>query len=257
MIREIVLDTETTGIDPANGDRIVEIGCVELFNHIPTGKTFHVYINPERSMPYEAFKVHGLSDEFLADKPVFSVIAAEFAEFIGEDRLIIHNAGFDIGFINAEFARLNRESLSMNRVVDTLALARRKHPPVPVPDLLGVADTLALARRKHPGAQNNLDALANRYGVDNSKRTKHGALLDSEILAEVYIELIGGKQADFGLATRVGSGRAGGMNHKASERRIREDDGTVRITDAEREAHSAFIAKMGDKALWRTYIDEK
>ena len=235
MIREIVLDTETTGIDPANGDRIVEIGCVELFNHIPTGKTFHVYINPERSMPYEAFKVHGLSEEFLADKPVFAAIADEFAEFIGEDRLIIHNAAFDIGFINAEYARVKRESLTMNRVLDTLALARRKHP----------------------GVQNNLDALASRYGVDNSKRTKHGALLDSEILAEVYIELIGGKQADFGLATRAGSGRNGAFNQKTVERRKREDDGTVRLTDAEREAHRAFTAKMGDKALWRLYIEEQ
>ncbi len=232
MIREIVLDTETTGIDPANGDRIVEIGCVELFNHIPTGKTYQVYINPERQMPPDAFRVHGLSDEFLKDKPVFAVIAADFSAFLGDDRLVIHNAAFDIGFINAEFSRLGIAPLSMERVVDTLALARRKHP----------------------GQQNNLDALANRYGIDTSKRTKHGALLDSEILAEVYIELIGGKQANFGL----GSGPVSNMPGMQAPviRRNRQDDGRFRLSDAERENHRQFIARLGEKALWRSYLRE-
>jgi len=157
MLREIVLDTETTGTDHAKGDRIIEIGCVELLNHIPTGRNYHVYINPEYEVSAGAFAVHGLSNEFLADKPVFAAIADEFAEFIRDARLVIHNAAFDIGFINAEFARTGHPAINLNDVVDTLILARRKHP----------------------GAANNLDALCSRYGIDNSKRTKHGALLGS------------------------------------------------------------------------------
>ncbi|MGD9868469.1 MAG: DNA polymerase III subunit epsilon, partial [Hyphomicrobiales bacterium] len=172
-MREIVLDTETTGLDPATGDRIVEVGCVELVNHIPTGRVWHQYLNPERDMPEAAFKVHGLSSEFLKDKPLFAAVAKDFVDFIEDARLVIHNASFDIGFINSELARCELAPVGFERVVDTLALARRKHP----------------------GAQNSLDALCRRYQVDSSARRKHGALLDAELLAEVYIELIGGHQA--------------------------------------------------------------
>src|SRR5919107_1248929 len=192
MLREIVLDTETTGTDHAKGDRVIEIGCVELLNHIPTGKTYHVYINPQYPVSAGAFAVHGLSDDFLADKPVFAAIADGFMSFIGDARLVIHNAPFDIGFLNAEFARTGHKAFNLSDVVDTLTMARRKHP----------------------GAANNLDALCSRYGIDNSRRTKHGALLDAEILAEVYIELIGGKQVRFDLtlqpAARNGLGLRSG-----------------------------------------------
>src|SRR5918993_3548325 len=188
-MREIVLDTETTGTDPAAGDRIIEIGCVELVNQFPTGRSFHAYINPQRAVSQGAFNVHGLSEAFLADKPVFAAIAEPLLEFVGDGRLVIHNAGFDVAFLNAEFARTGHPALDMVRVVDTLSLARRKHP----------------------GAPASLDALCARYGIDNSRRTKHGALLDAEILAEVYIELIGGKQADLGLAiVREAARRVGG-----------------------------------------------
>ena len=175
MIREIVLDTETTGLSPQGGDRLVEIGCVELINHIPTGKTFHVYINPQRPMPEEAFRVHGLGDEFLADKPAFRDVADDFLAFIGEATLVIHNAPFDMGFLNHQLEIVGRAKLS-NAVIDTVMVARQKHP----------------------GARVSLDALCKHYGIDNSRRTLHGALLDSEILAEVYLELIGGKQVRIG-----------------------------------------------------------
>jgi DNA polymerase-3 subunit epsilon len=235
MLREIVLDTETTGTDHAKGDRIIEIGCVELLNHIPTGKTYHVYINPEFPVHPGAFAVHGLSNEFLADKPVFAAIADEFYEFIRDGRLVIHNAAFDIGFINAEFARTG-------------------HPAIALSD---VVDTLIMARRKHPGAANNLDALCSRYGIDNSKRTKHGALLDSEILAEVYIELIGGRQVGFDLTAQPakGSGPAA-RSDSGAQREIRPRTMISRLTDAEREAHAAFIEQLGANALWREYIGE-
>ena len=176
-MREIVMDTETTGLDPNGGDRIVEIGGVELVNHLPTGRTYHQYINPERSMPREAFEIHGLGDDFLRDKPVFARIAEDFVSFIGDARLVIHNASFDMAFLNAELSRAGHEKLPMARALDTLDIARRKFP----------------------GAQASLDALCKRFGVDNSAREKHGALLDSEILAEVYLELIGGRQPDFAL----------------------------------------------------------
>src|SRR5258707_11182137 len=178
-MREIVLDTETTGLDPLRGDRLVEIGCVEIYNRMPTGQTFHVYFNPERDMPAEAFAVHGLSSEFLADKPFFADKVEEFLTFIAEAPLVIHNASFDIGFINAE-------------------LDRAKLPPIPRDRLV---DTLLLARRKHPGVSNRLDDLCSRYAIDNSRRTKHGALLDAELLAEVYIDLIGARQSQLVLAT--------------------------------------------------------
>ncbi|MDB5561369.1 MAG: polymerase epsilon subunit, partial [Hyphomicrobiales bacterium] len=180
MTREIVLDTETTGLNPATGDRIVEIGCVELLNHIPTGKNFHAYINPEREIPEEAFRVHGLSDEFLRDKPKFNQIAGEFGEFIADSTLIIHNAPFDMGFLNAEFERARCPSLR-NEVIDTVVLARKVHP----------------------GARVSLDSLCKHYGIDNSRRALHGALLDSEILAEVYLELIGGRQVTLALTAEI------------------------------------------------------
>lgn len=230
MLREIVLDTETTGTDAAAGDRIIEIGCVELLNHIPTGEHFHVYVNPQRPVSAGALAVHGLSDAFLADKPVFAEIADEFMAFIRDSRLVIHNAAFDIGFINAEFARTGHALIENSRVLDTLSMARRKHP----------------------GSPASLDALCSRYGIDNTRRTKHGALLDSEILAEVYIELLGGKQTDLGLAhasERTGQIQLGGL----VERRERRPAPSY-LTDAEREAHAAFIATLKGEVLWRGYI---
>ena len=176
-MREVVLDTETTGLDPDGGDRIVEIGGVELYNHMPTGKVYHQYINPERDMPEGAFAVHGLSSEFLSDKPVFKAIAQAFLDFVGDAKLVIHNASFDMKFLNAELKWIGSDPLPHAQAIDTLEIARRKFP----------------------GAQNSLDALCRRFGVDNSAREKHGALLDSEILAEVYLELIGGRQPDFAL----------------------------------------------------------
>lgn len=235
MLREIVLDTETTGTDHAKGDRVIEIGCVELLNHIPTGKSYHVYINPECKVSAGAFAVHGLSDEFLADKPVFAAIADEFVEFIGDARLVIHNAPFDVGFLNAEFARTGHKLIELGDVLDTLTMARRKHP----------------------GAANNLDALCSRYGIDNSKRTKHGALLDAEILAEVYIELIGGRQVGLDLSMQP-AGKSGLAVQKsvASPREARPRPMISRLTDAERAAHEAFIQSLGPNALWREYIGE-
>jgi DNA polymerase III subunit epsilon len=178
MMREIVLDTETTGLSPADGHRIVEIGAIELVNHIPSGKTFHRYLNPGREMPKEAEAVHGLTSKFLMDKPRFEAVAAEFLAFIGEAGLVIHNASFDMAFLNAELAAAKHPHLAFDRVTDTLALARKKYPMAP----------------------NSLDALCKRYGIDTARRDKHGALVDSELLAEVYLELIGGKQKTLGLA---------------------------------------------------------
>ncbi len=229
-MREIVLDTETTGLDPAQGHRVVEIGCVELFNSIPTGQTYHVYLNPERDMPEEAQRVHGLSAEFLKDKPVFAQIADEFLAFIGNDRLVIHNAEFDIKFLNAELKKHNRQVLSFDRVLDTLALARRRNP----------------------GGSNSLDALCSRYNIDNSRRTKHGALLDSEILAEVYAELLGGRQSNLGLSDSRKP--TAGVAVKAA--RARPNPLPARITAQDMTEHEAFIAQMGDKALWTSYVRE-
>jgi len=177
-MREIVLDTETTGLDPATGDRIVEIGCIELINHVPSGRTLHQYFNPERDMPQGAFEVHGLSIEFLSNYPVFGALADEILEFLGDAVLIIHNAAFDMRFINAELRRLGRPELPMARALDTVQLARRKYP----------------------GAQVSLDALCRRFEIDNGHRTLHGALLDADLLAAVYLELIGGRQPDLALA---------------------------------------------------------
>ncbi|MGV7215338.1 DNA polymerase III subunit epsilon [Bradyrhizobium sp. UFLA05-112] len=229
-MREIVLDTETTGLDPLRGDRLVEIGCVEIFNRMPTGQTFHRYINPERDMPAEAFAVHGLSSEFLAAKPLFHEIVDEFLEFIGDAPLVIHNASFDISFINAELDRIKRAAIPRERLVDTLLLARRKHP----------------------GVSNRLDDLCSRYAIDNSHRTKHGALLDSELLAEVYVDLIGARQSQLILASESEEIRVG--TNGDAPRRQRPAPLAPRVSEAEREAHRAFIATMGEKAIWNEYL---
>jgi len=235
-LREIVFDTETTGLEPLKGDRLVEIGAVELFNHLPTGRDFHIYINPERSMPEEAFRVHGLSDEFLSDKPVFSAVVDDFIAFIDGATLIAHNASFDIGFINAEFARLGKPPIPPDRVIDTLALARRKHPMGP----------------------NSLDALCSRYGIDSSKRTVHGGLIDSVLLADVYLELIGGRQPDLVLVTDEANAATedGGLVVLAPTR-PRPVARAFRVTAEEHAAHSAFIGKMGDAALWKAYLPDE
>lgn len=229
-MREIVLDTETTGLDPLRGDRLVEIGCVEIFNRMPTGQSYHVYINPERDMPAEAFAVHGLSSEFLATKPLFHEVADEFLAFIGDAPLVIHNASFDIGFINAELDRIKRATIPRERLVDTLLLARRKHP----------------------GVSNRLDDLCSRYAIDNSHRTKHGALLDAELLAEVYVDLVGARQSQLLLASEAEDIRVNTTGD--APRRQRLVPLAPRISEAEREAHRAFIATLGDKALWNEYL---
>ncbi|MGE3627781.1 MAG: DNA polymerase III subunit epsilon [Hyphomicrobiales bacterium] len=230
-MREIVLDTETTGLDPATGDRIVEVGCVELVNHIPTGRVWHQYLNPERDMPEAAFKVHGLSSEFLKDKPLFAAVAKDFVDFIEDARLVIHNASFDIGFINSELARCELAPVGFERVVDTLALARRKHP----------------------GAQNSLDALCRRYQVDSSARRKHGALLDAELLAEVYIELIGGHQARLELSAHETLAVAQAAARQSAAQR--PSPLAPRITSVEVEAHKAFIAGLGSQAIWLVHAE--
>lgn len=233
MLREIVLDTETTGLDPRKGDRLIEIGCIELVNRIPTGQEFHRYINPQRTVPAEAEAVHGLSTQFLLDKPLFSEVAEEFIDFIGNDTLVIHNAVFDVGFLNAELERLGQgPPISMSRVVDTLQLARRKHPAGP----------------------NSLDALCKRYGIDNSKRIKHGALMDSVLLADVYVELLGERQASLGLGSeRAGSGR-GRTVAAGAVRGPRPAALPVRLTEELIAAHRAFVETLGPKALWKRYF---
>jgi DNA polymerase-3 subunit epsilon len=232
MTREIVLDTETTSTD-AKVERIIEVGCVELINHTPTGRTFHCYCNPQRAVHPDAFAVHGLSDAFLSDKPLFAAIAPELQAFIGDGTLVIHNAPFDVGFLNAEYARLPE--------------------PRPVAIKLDdVVDTLLLARRKHAGAANNLDALCSRYGIDRSRRTKHGALLDAQILAEVYVELLGGKQTGFDLAPVIATPAQSATDtaRPTSPRMFKS-----RLTDAERERHAAFIGTL-KTPVWADYIIE-
>ncbi len=226
-MREIVLDTETTGFEPSEGDRIVEIGAVELIGHMPTGRTYHQYINPQRSMPAGAFEVHGLGDEFLRDKPLFADIAEAFLDFIGEDsHLVIHNAAFDMKFLNAELGWINRPHLPMDRAIDTVGMARRKFP----------------------GSPASLDALCRRFNIDNTARTLHGALLDSEILAEVYLELIGGRQPDFGLGAQQQA--TPGQTSEAWRPGPRPTPLPPRLTDAEIANHDAFVAKMGDGSVW-------
>lgn len=228
MMREIVLDTETTGFNPEEGDRIVEIGGVELYNHMPTGRTYHQYINPERAMPQDAFEVHGLGDDFLRDKPVFRQIAQEFLDFVGDAKLVIHNAAFDMKFLNAELGWLNMRKLPWSQAVDTLDMAKKKFP----------------------GSPASLDALCRRFNIDNGARTLHGALLDSEILAEVYLELIGGRQPDFALAGSFNTD-TDENTQEAWRPRPRKAPLPPRITQQERAAHQAFVDKMGDGALWK------
>ena len=229
-MREIVLDTETTGLDPLRGDRLVEIGCVEIYNRMPTGQAYHCYINPQRDMPAEAFAVHGLSSEFLSSKPLFTEVVDDFLAFIADAPLVIHNASFDISFINAELDRIKRPVIAKDRLVDTLLLARRKHP----------------------GVSNRLDDLCSRYSIDNSHRTKHGALLDAELLAEVYIDLIGARQSQLILASETRDTRSG--SYGDTPRRQREVPLAPRITEADRETHRAFVATLGDKPIWNEFL---
>ncbi|MCR9273143.1 MULTISPECIES: DNA polymerase III subunit epsilon [Mameliella] len=240
-MREIVLDTETTGFEPEQGDRIVEIGALELYNHVPTGRTYHQYINPERGMPDEAFGVHGIGPDLLEpprpakpgeitlrDKPVFAKIVDEFRAFIGEDaKLVIHNASFDVKFLNAELRWANRPPLAKDCAIDTLDMARRRFP----------------------GSPASLDALCRRFSIDNSSRTLHGALLDSEILAEVYLELIGGKQPDFGLSSHGAGGGSTGAE-PVWRPRPRSNPLPSRLTEKEKAAHAAFVETLGEEALW-------
>jgi DNA polymerase-3 subunit epsilon len=229
-MREIVFDTETTGLDPIQGDRLVEIGCIELINRFPSGRTFHCYFNPERDMPESAFKVHGLSIGFLKDKPLFVHKVEELIEFLGDAPLVAHNAMFDLGFLNAELERVKKAAVARERLVDTLMLARRKHP----------------------GGSNKLDDLCARYRIDNSKRVKHGALLDAELLAEVYVELIGARQANLGLAaTDFGANE---IRVSAILVRARPQPLPPRVGAEERDAHRAFIATLGEAAVWRKYL---
>jgi len=229
-MREIVLDTETTGLDPNQGHRLVELGCVELLNRIPTGATFHVYLNPERDVPAEATAIHGLTSEFLRNQPCFVDIVDDFLAFIGDDApLVIHNASFDHGFLCAELKRVERALIARERLIDTLMLARRKHSAGPY----------------------SLDALCGRYGIDNSRRTKHGALLDAEILAEVYVELIGARQAQLGLAEsaeRPASGPDGVIVMRERPERL-----TPRLSETELAAHRDFVTGLGENVLWRDY----
>lgn len=231
-MREIVFDTETTGLE-SKFDRVIEIGGIELLNHFPTGRSFHVYINPgDRKVHPDALAVHGISDDFLKDKPRFAEIVEELLEFFDGARWIAHNANFDIGFMNAEFDRLDR-------------------PPVP-PDM--VVDTLAMARRKHPMGPNSLDALCRRYGVDNSHRTKHGALLDAELLAEVYIEMLGGRQAAFGLVQTEEKKTVTEEEVEIAEHLlVRTTELAPRLSAEEIESHRLLIARLGEKAIWSRY----
>jgi DNA polymerase-3 subunit epsilon len=245
-MREIVLDTETTGFDPKSGDRIVEIGCLELFNHMPTGKTYHQYINPERGMPDGAFGVHGIGPDLLnnprpaetgevtlKDKPVFKKIGQNFLDFIGDAKLVIHNASFDMKFLNAELSMIGLGQLPWEQAIDTLAIARKKFP----------------------GAPATLDALCRRFGIDNSSRTLHGALLDSEILAEVYLELIGGRQPDLVLAPDQNSSSTqdGTINWRSYPRPTAL---ASRVSEKETAAHSDFVEKLGDGAIWNKFKDD-
>jgi DNA polymerase III subunit epsilon len=225
-MREIILDTETTGLDPAHGHRIVEIGAIELVNHIPSGRRYHVYIDPDRDMPAEAEAIHGLGTAFLKGKPLFAAIVDELLDFIADAPLVMHNAGFDLSFLNWELAAVKRAVLPPERIVDTLMLARKRHPMGP----------------------NSLDALCKRYGVDNSRRDKHGALLDAELLAEVYIELTGGRQTALTLATAVTAERRAMMRRGVTL--VRPRPLPLRPSDVERESHAKLIAEIGDKAIW-------
>ncbi len=245
-MREIVLDTETTGFDPKMGDRIVEIGCLELINHMPTGRTYHQYINPERGMPDEAFGVHGIGPDLLStprpaekgevllkDKPVFKEVGRAFMDFIGDAKLVIHNAAFDMKFLNAELKWMGYQELPWERALDTLAIARKKFP----------------------GSPASLDALCRRFDINNASRTLHGALLDSQILAEVYLELIGGRQPDLVLAGGPQGGSMDGSGNDVWRSAARPNPLPSRISAEETAAHTEFVGKLGDDALWKTFSD--
>jgi DNA polymerase-3 subunit epsilon len=229
-MREVIFDTETTGLDPKTGDRMVEIGCIEMIGRVETGRSFHAYFNPERDMPIEAERVHGLSAAFLSTKPRFGETVDELLEFLGDAPLVAHNAGFDFGFLNNELEKIGRAPVSMDRMVDTVAIARKKHP----------------------GAKNSLDALCTRYGIDRSHRVKHGALLDAELLAQVYVELTGGRQIGLGL---VAEQTAVSATSNVTALRAARADRPVRpprphaATPEEIERHSAFIAGI-ENAIW-------
>lgn len=225
-MREIVFDTETTGLDPQRGDRMVEIGCFEMINRVATGRTFHAYFNPERSMPAEAEAVHGLSETFLSDKPRFAERAAELLEFIADSPLVAHNAGFDFGFLNAELTICGLEAVCKSRMVDTVALARVRHP----------------------GAKLSLDALCTRYGIDRSHRTKHGALLDAELLAQVYVELRGGRQIGLELAADAIEVIGVAAITPRIERKLRPPRPHA-ASEAELAAHAAFLTTI-KSPLW-------
>jgi DNA polymerase-3 subunit epsilon len=227
-MREIVLDTETTGLDPLTGDRLVEIGCIELLNRFPTGKTFHGYFNPERDMPQSALQIHGLTIEFLKEHPLFAHRAGELVEFLGDAQIVAHNAMFDLAFLNAELERAGQPVVSRERMVDTLLLARRKHP----------------------GAANRLDDLCARYAIDNSRRIKHGALLDGELLAEIYVELTGARQAQL-ILSQAPPILAPGEIIAVRERPVPLP---ARLTTDAQAAHRQFIASLGENAIWRDYV---
>lgn len=232
-MREIALDTETTGLNPKAGHRVVEIGCVEMVNHVATGEVFHVYVNPQRDMPEEAFAVHGLSEAFLKGHPLFADVVEDFLAFIGEDPLIIHNAQFDMGFLNAELERAGRPVLSMDRSVDTVRMARHKFP----------------------GAQASLDALCKRFGIDNSSRDLHGALLDARLLADVYLELKGGRQTGFGLDAltddgQQGSGAIGSESVISLQTQKKREPRRFKPSSEELARHEAFVATLKE-ALWK------
>lgn len=229
-MRHIVLDTETTGLDPNSGHRIVEIGCVELINHIPSGKVFHHYLNPERDMPAEAERIHGISGAFLADKPLFADVANDFLEFIAEDPLVIHNAGFDMAFLNAELKRYGAAPLQPARAIDTVTIARRKFPGSPV----------------------SLDALCKRFSVDSSSRTYHGALLDARLLADVYLELSGGKQVGFDISFTTKNTSNSAQSRVKATREARPHAASA----DELSAHSDAVGKIGN-ALWNAEASQK
>lgn len=233
IMREIIMDTETTGMDPFAGDRIVEIGCVECINHIPTGNHYHVYINPERDVPAEVVAVHGLTEQFLKDKPTFAEIYSDFLDFIGDAKLVIHNAEFDMKFINHHLKEMGAAPVPNNRVIDSLIMARQKFP----------------------GSPANLDALCKRFDIDNSNRTLHGALLDSELLAEVYLELLGGRQTGLGFHDDKNQNAASEMSDQVSSqtKKPRREPRVFTIPDDELTSHNEMLAQLGDKALWNKF----
>jgi DNA polymerase-3 subunit epsilon len=232
MLREIVIDTETTGLDHANGDRIIEIGCIEIVNRIPTGREFHRYLNPERDIHAEAVAVHGLTRDFLKDKPLFKDVAGEFLDFISEAPVVMHNAAFDVAFLNAELQRVPLPPLMPERVVDTLTLARRRHPAGP----------------------NSLDALCKRYGIDNSQRVRHGALMDSLLLAGVYVELLGERQAMLGLGGQDGAETT--LHLHAAAAKQRSAPLPSRLSEEAEFAHRTFVKTLGTNALWLRWLPD-